>query len=74
MDDGTEGILWINIWHDDRNLLSSIGKEERRGGGKWRKSTTHVVTAYLPPSNTLFLHEMKISFKPSEMAIRTHFY
>jgi hypothetical protein len=52
-------------------MAKKRGKKRR---GKWRESTTHVVIAYLLPSNTLFRHEKKISFKPSEMAIQTHFY
>ena len=46
---GTRGIPWINLWHDEeRNLFfSGISQEEmvgRRGGAKWRESTTHVTT------------------------------
>ncbi len=34
MGNGTGGILWINVWHDERNLLASVGKEGTRRGWK----------------------------------------
>jgi hypothetical protein len=56
MDDSTGGIPWINLWHDERNLLSSIGKEERTGGVGNGDQAQHMTQHKKLPGCAIFFH------------------